>query len=287
MPLIYLASTLFDVYTTWERVCFTMPPPCTEHRTTEEVADIPSRRANATLTACPVSTNTLWLYGGEYFDGTDLFVYPDLYRYNTDKNEWRKLSSPTQPSPRSAHQIVASPAGGGKLWLFGGEYAAQNQSSFHHYRDLWCFDITSRAWERFDTKLKPSARSGHRMAMWKHYIVLFGGFHDVGIRTTYLSDLWLWDTMEYRWHEVQIREMDRKPSARSGFSFIPCTEGIILNGGYCKEYQGKQVKGVSLDDTWLLRMDTEPAKIKWERRKKVGYAPTGTLDNACFDDATY
>ena len=113
------------------------------------------------------------------------------------------------------------------------------------------------------------------MAMWKHYIVLFGGFHDVGIRTTYLSDLWLWDTMEYRWHEVQIRELDRKPSARSGFSFIPCAEGIILNGGYCKEYQQKQVKGVSLDDTWLLRMDTDPTKIKWERRKKVGYAPTG------------
>ena len=148
------------------------------------------------------------------------------------------------------------------------------KTSFHHYRDLWAFDIGNKAWERYDTKVKPSARSGHRMALWKNYIVLFGGFHDVGIRTTYLSDLWLWDTTEYRWHEVTIRDSDRRPSARSGFSFLPCPEGLLLHGGYCKEYNGKQVKGVALEDTWLLRMDTDTAKLKWERRKKTGYAPT-------------
>ena len=35
------------------------------------------------------------------------------------KNEWRKFVSPTCPGPRSAHAVVASPAGGGKLYLFG------------------------------------------------------------------------------------------------------------------------------------------------------------------------
>lgn len=49
-------------------------------------------------------------------------IYSDLYRYAPDKNEWRRFTSPTSPGPRSAHQIVASPAGGGKLWLFGGEF---------------------------------------------------------------------------------------------------------------------------------------------------------------------
>lgn len=96
----------------------------------------------------------------------------------------------------------------------------------------------------------------------------------MGIRTSYLGDLWIWDTQEYRWHEVQIRDTDRKPSPRSGFSFLPCPEGVIIHGGYCKEYTGKQVKGVVLDDTWLLRMDTDLSKLKWERRKKVGYAPS-------------
>lgn len=127
--------------------------------------------------------------------------------------------------------------------------AAPNQSSFHHYRDLvgnfqphyscryllvilqWCFDITTHSWERFDTKLRPSARSGHRMALWKHWIFLFGvrrflfvsvsstdfmfqlgqGFSDTGIRTSYLSDLWAWDTNEYRWHQIEISDVERKP----------------------------------------------------------------------------
>ena len=35
------------------------------------------------------------------------------------QNEWRKFVSPTCPGPRSAHAVVASPAGGGKLFLFG------------------------------------------------------------------------------------------------------------------------------------------------------------------------
>lgn len=39
---------------------------------------------------------------------------------NAYQDEWRKFASPTCPGPRSAHAVVASPAGGGKLFLFGG-----------------------------------------------------------------------------------------------------------------------------------------------------------------------
>jgi len=93
--------------------------------------------------------------------------------------------------------------------------------------------------------------------------------------------LWVWDTLEYRWHQIEIKEVDRKPCARSGFSFVPCPEGIILHGGYTKTYEGKRVTGTALNDTWLLRvpLPNEEGSIdfrglKWEKRKKVGYAPT-------------
>lgn len=112
-----LIKTLEEYRAQWEA----------DHKVSEEIVDVPTRRANATLTACPVNSNHLWLYGGELFDGTSAFFYPDLYRYSIDKQEWRRFSSPTQPSPRSAHQIVASPSGGGKLILFGGEYSSINQ----------------------------------------------------------------------------------------------------------------------------------------------------------------
>ncbi|SGY45982.1 BQ5605_C001g00367 [Microbotryum silenes-dioicae] len=252
-----------------------------EHTVSEDVVDgPPSRRANATLTACPVKDH-LYLIGGEYFDGSTVAIYPDVFRYSPDKNEWRRFTSPTAPGPRSAHQVCASPAGGGKLWLFGGEFSAPNQSSFHHYRDLWCFDISTHTWERYDTKLRPSARSGHRMAMWKHLMFLFGGFQDTGIRTSYLGDLWVWDTLNCRWHQIEIGQVDRKPGPRSGFSFIPCPEGVILHGGYTKTYEGKRATGQALNDTWLLRMpppnehgEYDWKALKWEKRKKVGYAPT-------------
>lgn len=34
------------------------------------------------------------------------FVYGDLYRYDVEKQEWKLVSSPNSPPPRSAHQAV-------------------------------------------------------------------------------------------------------------------------------------------------------------------------------------
>ncbi|CAE6469542.1 unnamed protein product [Rhizoctonia solani] len=234
------------------------------HQVTEEISTgPPSRRANSTLTACP-SGNYLWCIGGEYFsDDGKAHFYNDVYRYSPEKNEWRLYTSPTSPSPRSAHAVVPSPANGGQLFLFGGEFSSLNQTTFHH--------------------TSPSARSGHRMALWKHYILLFGGFNDPGIKTRYFDDLWVFDTQLYTWKQIEFGPTARRPSARSGFSFLPSTEGAILHGGYVKEYvKGKRVEGKALEDTWLLQMNPDdPLKPKWEaspihpiKRKKVGYAPT-------------
>ncbi|CCM00631.1 uncharacterized protein FIBRA_02668 [Fibroporia radiculosa] len=265
------------------------------HKVTEELVEgPPSRRANATLTPCP-SGNYLWCIGGEFFsDDGKAYFYNDVFRYSPDKDEWRKFVSPTCPGPRSAHALVASPAGGGKLFLFGGEFSSLYQNSFHHYRDFWCFDISTHAWDRIDTKIKPTARSGHRMAMWKHYIVLFGGFYDPGIRTNYLNDLWLFDTQEYKWKQVELRDAERKPSlrflisSRSRWNTLTC----MHEGGYCKEYhKGSRPIGVMLDDTWFLRITVnetkdgkapaEPLTLKWERRKRPSTAYAPSLRSGC------
>ncbi|KAE8258752.1 hypothetical protein A4X13_0g1476 [Tilletia indica] len=252
-----------------------------EHAVSEEkLSGPPSRRANATFTACP-NGNDLWLMGGEYFDGDRANFYADVYRYSPDKNEWRSYSSPNQPGPRSAHQVVATPQAGGLLWLFGGEFASPRMTSFHHYRDLWVFSIASHSWERIETKVKPSARSGHRMAAWKQYVILFGGFVDTGARTTYLNDCWVFDTLDYKWTEIKSNPI-RWPSPRSGFSFLSTPEGIVLYGGYVKRYvKGQRTQGVALDDIWFLSTTTggtspqplEPVAWTWAKRRRVGYYP--------------
>ncbi|KIM21328.1 hypothetical protein M408DRAFT_333526 [Serendipita vermifera MAFF 305830] len=261
-----LEAILAKIQQDWERA----------HTVTEETSEgPPSRRANATLTPCPIG-NYLWCIGGEYFsDDKKAYFYNDVYRYSPEKDEWRKFASPTCPGPRSAHAVVASPASGGKLFLFGGEFSSLYQNSFHHYRDFWVFDVQNHLWDRIETKVRPSGRSGHRMILWKHYIVLFGGFIDPGVRTNYLQDLWVFDTQEYKWQQVEFKENERRPSPRSGFSFLPVPEGAILHGGYCKEYvKGQRPQGIALEDTWLLKMDLDLKLIKWEKRKKIGYAPS-------------
>ncbi|KAK0439111.1 galactose oxidase [Armillaria borealis] len=263
------------------------------HTVTEELVEgPPSRRANASLTACP-NGNHLWCIGGEFFsDDGRAYFYNDVFRYSPEKDEWRKFVSKTCPGPRSAHAVVASPAGGGKIFLFGGEFSSLHQNTFHHYRDFWCFDITTHSWDRIDTKIRPSARSGHRMAIWKHYIILFGGFYDPGVTTRYLNDLWLFDTQEYKWRQAEFKDTEPRPSERSGFSFLSTPDGIVLHGGYCKEYvKGKRPVGIMLEDTWFLKMSLEmpaegkstadPLKLKWERRKRPSTAYAPSLRSGC------
>ena len=248
-----------------------------EHVVSEEkVGGPPSRRANATFTPCPLG-NDLYLFGGEYFNGERVSFYQDMYRYIPEKNEWRTYASKNQPGPRSAHQMAATAAQGGMLWLFGGEFSGARQNAFHHYRDLWAFSVESKAWERIDTKLRPSARSGHRMTFWKHYLVLFGGFIDTGVKTQYLNDLWVFDTQNtFKWTEIKQNDL-RRPPPRSGFSFLSSPEGIVLHGGYCKKYvKGQRTQGVALEDTWFLKMDEDLTKLEWVKRRKVGYAPNPT-----------
>ncbi|KAK0541843.1 Kelch repeat-containing protein 3, partial [Tilletia horrida] len=137
------------------------------------------------------------------------------------------------------------------------------------------------SWERIDTKVRPSARSGHRMAAWKQYLILFGGFVDTGARKTYLNDCWVFDTLDYKRSEIKSNPI-RWPSPRSGFSFLHTQEGIVLYGGYVKRYvKGQRTQGVALDDVWFLSTTTggnspqplEPAAWTWSKRRRVGYYP--------------
>ncbi|KAF9956868.1 hypothetical protein BGZ70_009737 [Mortierella alpina] len=233
----------------------------------------PSRRANATLTANPLNQNELIFFGGEFYDGAKCAFYNDLYRYNIEKDEWRRITSPNSPGPRSSHQVAITPAG--TLFLFGGEFASPNETQFFHYKDFWSMDMKTNAWEKLEVKPKPTARSGHRMTQWKNFLVMFGGFYDNYVDTRYYDDLWVFDTLDYKWIKVELPDQMIRPAARSGFSFIPCNEGVILYGGYCKEYtKGQRPKGVVHTDTWLLKMNTDPKLIRWEKKKKSGSAPS-------------
>ena len=48
----------------------------------------------------------LVLFGGESYDGKSVRVYGDLFKWDLDKSEWRRLEAPEMPKARCSHQAV-------------------------------------------------------------------------------------------------------------------------------------------------------------------------------------
>ena len=61
----------------------------------------------------------LFLFGGESFNGTLATFFNDLFIYHIERDEWRKVTSPNSPLPRSGHAWCRGGNGGG-VYLFGG-----------------------------------------------------------------------------------------------------------------------------------------------------------------------
>ncbi|TVY12736.1 Kelch repeat-containing protein 3 [Lachnellula arida] len=260
-------------------------------KVTEAVCDAPRARASATLIASPANENELFLFGGEYFDGALASFFNDLYVYMVHRDEWRLVTSPNTPLPRSGHAWCRGGNAGG-IYLFGGEFSSPKQGTFYHYNDFWRLEPTNREWTRIESKGKtPPARSGHRMTYYKNYIILFGGFQDTSQQTKYLADLWIYDTQSFLWHQPTLPLATQKPDARSSFSFLPHEAGAVLYGGYSRvktTVTGKQMKGggqaqrnilkpMVHQDCFFLRI-TQPATeapptVRWERRKKPANVP--------------
>ncbi|KAI9760805.1 MAG: hypothetical protein M4579_001435 [Chaenotheca gracillima] len=265
-------------------------------KVTEIPCDPPPPRSSSTLIASPSNSNELFMFGGEYFNGSLALFYNDLFVYHIERDEWRKVTSPNSPLPRSGHAWCRGGNAGG-IYLFGGEFSSPKQGTFYHYNDFWYLDPATREWTRLEGKGKgPPARSGHRMTYFKNYVLLFGGFQDTSQQTKYLQDLWVYDCQNYVWHNPVLPPASQKPDARSSFSFLPNDAGAVLYGGYSRVKAsanvGRQGKGGSQStrvvmkpvvhqDTWFLRVaqpsaengSNAPPMVRWERRKKPANPP--------------
>ncbi|KAF6165329.1 hypothetical protein GIB67_018773 [Kingdonia uniflora] len=272
----------------------------------EENVPKPSPRSNGSLNINPLKETELILYGGEYYNGNKTYVYGDLYRCDVDKLEWKLVSSPNSPPPRSAHQAVAWK---NYIYIFGGEFTSPNQERFHHYKDFWMLDLKTNQWEQINLKGCPSPRSGHRMVLYKHKIIIFGGFYDTLREVRYYNDLHVFDldqfkviTLALMWQEIKPSPGCMWPSARSGFQFFIFQDEvysltffdilfwkyllysnitwsmdmfliqIFLYGGYSKEVasdKNSSEKGIVHSDMWSL----DPRTWEWNKVKKSGMPP--------------
>ena len=232
----------------------------------------PGPRSHFSICQSPVS-DELILFGGQYFDGQIQHVYGDTYRWHFGKNEWRLVEAVPSPNPRSCHQAVVHKH---HMYVFGGEYSTIRQ--FYHFRDLWRFDLKTNTWEEIKASgPSPSPRSGHRMLVWKGFIVVFGGFHDTFRDCKYFNDLYICNIAEERWDKIDVSAIS-VPSPRSGCGFFihPTQDLAFVYGGYVRD---KKVSGTELSDMWQLSLRLQPGmavpvKAVWERLSKKGTAPS-------------
>ncbi|KAI4206548.1 MAG: hypothetical protein LQ346_001038 [Caloplaca aetnensis] len=268
---------------------------------TESTCEPPSARSSATFIGSPSNSKELLLFGGEYFNGALATFFNDLFVYLIDKDEWRKVTSPNSPLPRSGHAWTRSTSN--DIYLFGGEFSSPKQGTFYHYNDFWKLSPSSREWTRIESKKGPPARSGHRMTYFKHYIILFGGFQDTSQQTKYLQDLWIYDCHNFTWFNPVLPPATQKPDARSSFSIHPHEAGLALYGGYSRvkatAAPSKPTKGGTQgarsvlkpmvhQDTWFLRITlpapnaptSTPPAVRWERRKRPVNSPNPTRAGA-------
>lgn len=260
----------------------------------------PRPRSASTIIASPTDAREIFLFGGELYNGALATFNNDLYIYRIPTDEWRKVTSPNSPLPRSGHAMCRG-ANNGLLYLFGGEFSSPRQSIFHHFHDFWSLDPSNREWTRIEPPQKksptPSARSGHRMVPFKRYIILYGGFQDTSQTTKYLNDLWIYDCLTFAWHQPVLPPAAGKPDARSSFSFLPHDLGAVLFGGYARiksavsvshKKSGKPgtasrvvLSPVVYQDAWILKivppapdapLHTLPT-VRWERRKRPAGLP--------------
>ncbi|ETI19416.1 hypothetical protein G647_09250 [Cladophialophora carrionii CBS 160.54] len=270
-------------------------------KVTEQPCRPPGPRSSSTMVASPSNRNELFIFGGEYHDGTVASFYNDLIVYLIDKGEWHQIVSGNSPLPRSGHAACRGGNTGG-MYISGGEFSSPKQNQFYHYHDFWHLDTDSREWTKLEPRGKgrnPPARSGHRMTYFKNYIVLFGGFQDTSQQTKYLNDTWVYDVKENTWHEMKYTSTSQRPDPRSSFTFLPHESGAVLYGGYSRVKAttisggGKQggktsggavrniVKPMVHQDTWFLRITPPapdaasgiPPTLRWERRKQPANRP--------------
>ena len=196
-------------------------------------------RGNFTWTYAP-SNGLVYMFGGEYYNGVENVVFDELLCWtpppdddkvgsnntNNKTGRWKRiLTPPPHPSPRCAHSAVYYNAA---IYIFGGENVTAN--IYHHYRDLWKFDIQSNTWTELRSSKgespPPSARSGHRAIIYQQYMLLFGGFFEStkGDSIQFYNDIHVYDIVNHNWKEIKFSKLARLPPPRSA-----CNLGLSLS----------------------------------------------------------
>ncbi|KAK5378899.1 Kelch repeat-containing protein 3 [Exophiala xenobiotica] len=143
-------------------------------KVTEQLCAPPGPRSASTLTASPSNRNELFLFGGEYHDGTTASFYNDLFIYLIDREPRGKGKS---PPARSGHRMTYFK---NYIILFGGFQDTSQQTKY--LNDTWIYDCKENTWHEMKlppAAQKPDPRSSFSFLPHESGAVLYGGYSRV------------------------------------------------------------------------------------------------------------
>lgn len=112
-------------------------------KVTETPCNAPRARASSTIIASIANDNEIFVFAGETFNGSVATFFNDLYVYLINRDEWRLITSPNTPLPRSGHAWCRG-GNSGAVWLYGGEFSSPKQGTFYHYNDVCNPELSSK-----------------------------------------------------------------------------------------------------------------------------------------------
>ncbi|CAI2360532.1 unnamed protein product [Moneuplotes crassus] len=150
--------------------------------------------------------NDIYIFGGNVAG----FRSAEMYTFNITNYKWKHIKPDNKgPCARSSHSCVHSD---GKLYIYGGKDEDTNKLN-----DLWEFDLKTQTWKEITiTQDVPLSRSGHSATVYKNFMIIFGGIHEL---TQELNDLEAFDLKSKKWYSV----IEEKCSP---------THSNLLNGGF-------------------------------------------------------
>jgi hypothetical protein len=205
----------------------------------------PLARANATFTvAGDTKKKDVYLFGGEYHDGAHTVVSDQLFKYELSTNKWKQLLCASGPPPRCAHGAVYYNR---VLYVFGGELASATE--YHHYRDVWKFDTVKLQWTEIKPSTAgggtaPSARSGAAVTVWKHLMIVFGGFYEAANSLPrWYNDVTVLNLQTEQWLNNPHSKLTVRPEPRSASNTaLIGDDQWLIHGGFSKLPAGNNLQ---------------------------------------------
>jgi len=191
--------------------------------------------------------------------------FNDIYTFNTETNEIRKIAPASGTPPRFArHSAVTI---GPTVYLFGGFDGVSQH--FH----LAAYETESNTWGIPDVVgCVPPSRTNHAAAAIDTRMYIFGGMYKDNSGTNdklvFLNDMYCLDTAVKPMRWTKLNQRGDVPAARCGHRLLALGSHLVLFGGGCGEQWDMKYSDVHVFN---------PATNTWTRPKITGQAPVCTF----------